>query len=156
MSDLAAVWSPNAQTPQQRNEPVDQMLLLQDEIDECALREQGVYARIGREAWPRIADDPALGELARELQDAQAQLAAAREKLAAAQAEQEERERQERERQVVPKCSACGVSIDPSMKFCPGCGQKVSAHAKAFCPECGCETQPGALFCSECGYRLNA
>ena len=48
-------------------------------------------------------------------------------------------------------CS-CGASVAGGAKFCPECGQKVTA--KQHCPGCGVEATPGAKFCAECGHRF--
>lgn len=50
------------------------------------------------------------------------------------------------------KCSACGAQVGASAKFCPECGQKLSA--KKFCPECGKEVGASSKFCPECGQKL--
>ena len=50
------------------------------------------------------------------------------------------------------KCSSCGADVGPKAKFCPECGQKLSA--KKFCPECGKEVSASSKFCPECGQKL--
>ncbi len=49
------------------------------------------------------------------------------------------------------KCSNCGASVSSTAKFCPECGNKLSA--KKFCAECGAEISPTAKFCPECGNK---
>ncbi len=49
-------------------------------------------------------------------------------------------------------CPKCGSSISNTAKFCPECGEKLSA--KKFCPECGSEIKATAKFCPECGTKL--
>ena len=51
------------------------------------------------------------------------------------------------------KCSSCGAEVSATAKFCPECGQKLSA--KKFCPECGKEVGASSKFCPECGQKLN-
>lgn len=50
-------------------------------------------------------------------------------------------------------CSKCGTPLEPSAKFCPECGTKVSLD-KLVCSHCGMELKPGSKFCQECGTKV--
>jgi len=52
------------------------------------------------------------------------------------------------------RCPSCGASLRPGARFCPGCGQPVSA-APARCPSCGASLRPGARFCPRCGQPVH-
>ena len=145
---------PMDNTPVPDNPFDAQTALIRGEIDEALAAEEEVYARIGREAWPSISGDPYFAELAAELEAAQGRTAAAKGKLEAALEEKAEQERKARAVKEGTVCPACGEEVEPKMKFCPNCGQKLGAPAKVFCPECGAEVQPGAVFCGECGHRV--
>lgn len=46
-------------------------------------------------------------------------------------------------------CPKCGVKNNSKMKFCGGCGSKLSTTT--ICPYCGKEVPDGMKFCGECG-----
>ncbi|MEI6101310.1 MAG: trypsin-like peptidase domain-containing protein [Eubacteriales bacterium] len=48
-------------------------------------------------------------------------------------------------------CPGCKKPIDPKAKFCPECGEVLTA----FCKNCGAKLEPGAKFCPECGKKTN-
>ena len=52
-------------------------------------------------------------------------------------------------------CAKCGTSIPAGSKFCPECGEKVTAAAEStvVCPGCG-KTVAKGKFCPECGHKL--
>ena len=49
------------------------------------------------------------------------------------------------------KCPHCNASVPANSKFCPSCGQSLSA---GFCSNCGAKLAPGAAFCSNCGTKV--
>lgn len=53
------------------------------------------------------------------------------------------------------KCSNCGTTLNPGMKFCQECGTPApaAAPAKRYCPNCGTEMKPEVRFCPECGTK---
>lgn len=50
-------------------------------------------------------------------------------------------------------CPKCGAAIPSGVKFCPECGERITAPNQIICPACGKETVKGK-FCSECGAPL--
>lgn len=51
-------------------------------------------------------------------------------------------------------CPKCNAALAAGAKFCPSCGEKISASAT--CPDCGKPIKAGAKFCPECGASLGA
>lgn len=54
------------------------------------------------------------------------------------------------------KCQKCGADMPESAKFCPECGERVSAPISdnmVVCPGCGNTVHKGK-FCPECGYKF--
>jgi membrane protease subunit (stomatin/prohibitin family) len=52
------------------------------------------------------------------------------------------------------RCPKCNASIPVNSKFCPECGEKITASGKKFCPECGTENPAEAKFCKDCGHKF--
>ncbi len=59
------------------------------------------------------------------------------------------------------KCSACGEKVEKNARFCPICGNDLSAKAaepqqqnSINCPNCGITQPPEVRFCSECGWEI--
>ena len=52
----------------------------------------------------------------------------------------------------VVACPNCGASVSRDAKFCPECGQALTANLT--CPNCGHESPHGTKFCAECGTKL--
>ena len=50
-------------------------------------------------------------------------------------------------------CPNCQARIPVGAKFCPQCGQALSA---GYCANCGAQLAAGAKFCSECGQAVGA
>ncbi len=53
-----------------------------------------------------------------------------------------------------PVCPKCNAQINPGAKFCPSCGNPLSAPSKVKCPKCGKEFDVGTKFCTEDGTKL--
>lgn len=49
-------------------------------------------------------------------------------------------------------CPSCGNVVSADAKFCSGCGQKLDVAS--FCPSCGAKINPGDKFCAGCGQKL--
>lgn len=57
----------------------------------------------------------------------------------------------------VRTCPKCGTTLQPTDKFCAGCGSKVAdlfAPAAPHCPSCGKEVDESMNFCIYCGTPL--
>lgn len=57
----------------------------------------------------------------------------------------------------VRTCPKCGTTLQPTDKFCAGCGSKVAdlfAPATPHCPNCGKEVDESMNFCIYCGTPL--
>ncbi|WP_368133987.1 zinc ribbon domain-containing protein [Collinsella bouchesdurhonensis] len=57
----------------------------------------------------------------------------------------------------VRTCPKCGTTLQPTDKFCAGCGSKVAdlfAPAAPHCPNCGKEVDESMNFCIYCGTSL--
>lgn len=57
----------------------------------------------------------------------------------------------------VRTCPKCGTALQPTDKFCAGCGSKVAdlfAPAVPHCPSCGKEVDESMNFCIYCGTPL--
>lgn len=57
----------------------------------------------------------------------------------------------------VRTCPKCGTTLQPTDKFCAGCGSKVAdlfASAAPHCPNCGKEVDESMNFCIYCGTSL--
>jgi hypothetical protein len=55
------------------------------------------------------------------------------------------------------QCPKCGLTADPAMKFCTGCGNPIveeAAPSMARCSKCGSENPRGSKFCAACGAPL--
>ncbi len=52
-------------------------------------------------------------------------------------------------------CAKCGATAAPGTKFCPECGDALSAPDMPLtCAKCGTVAAPGTKFCPECGAAL--
>lgn len=47
-------------------------------------------------------------------------------------------------------CAACGAQVAAGLKFCPQCGQAMTAQ----CAACGAQVEPGVKFCPQCGQAM--
>jgi hypothetical protein len=60
--------------------------------------------------------------------------------------------KQHRAPENVTACPNCGARVSGEAKFCPECGQALTANLT--CPNCGHESPAGTKFCAECGNKL--
>lgn len=49
-------------------------------------------------------------------------------------------------------CPKCEAPLQVNAKFCPECGEKLTA---SHCTQCGAKLSPDAKFCAECGAKAN-
>ncbi len=56
------------------------------------------------------------------------------------------------EEEVRASCPQCRAALPPQARFCPECGQKITAGSR--CTACGARAPAGAKFCPECGAGL--
>lgn len=54
----------------------------------------------------------------------------------------------------VTRCIKCGAEIKVGTKFCPECGASQVA-VSSVCPKCNAKVKAGAKFCPECGEKLS-
>ena len=104
-------------------------------------------ARIVEEEAARAAEDAAR---------AQAEATAAA-KAAAVEEPLESADEPEPAPAKVRTCPKCGTTLQPTDKFCAGCGSKVAdlfAPAAPHCPNCGKEVDESMNFCIYCGTSL--
>lgn len=106
-------------------------------------------ARIAEEEAARAAEEAARAE------------AAAAAKAAAVEEPLESADELEAEPEPAPAkvrtCPKCGTTLQPTDKFCAGCGSKVAdffAPAAPHCPNCGKEVDESMNFCIYCGTSL--
>ncbi len=94
-------------------------------------------------------------DLGVEMAAAQASVTAdmAWEKAQAAQAEKAVLESEIWKRELRAACPQCHAALPTQAKFCPECGQRISAGAR--CSACGAKAPAGAKFCPECGAGLS-
>jgi len=136
-----------------QDDPGTQLLKMQGDVSDLKKQENDLYTQIGKMAVEQYGLEN-FGELAERLQLTQANLAAAQQKLAAAQAEAEEQERIRKAALAERTCSQCGYENPEGTKFCQECGSKLGVQN--LCPACGAANAPGVKFCQECGSRLQA
>ena len=108
-------------------------------------------ARIAEEEAARAAEEAARAEAE----------AAAAAKAAAVEEPLESADEPEPEPEPAPAkvrtCPKCGTTLQPTDKFCAGCGSKVAdlfASAAPHCPNCGKEVDESMNFCIYCGTSL--
>lgn len=108
-------------------------------------------ARIAEEEAARAAEEAARAEAE----------AAAAAKAAAVEEPLESADELEAEPEPAPAkvrtCPKCGTTLQPTDKFCAGCGSKVAdlfAPAAPHCPNCGKEVDESMNFCIYCGTSL--
>lgn len=109
-------------------------------------------ARIAEEEAARAAEEAARAEA--EAAAAAAKAAAVEEPLESA---DEPAAEPEPEPAKVRTCPKCGTTLQPTDKFCAGCGSKVAdlfAPAAPHCPNCGKEVDESMNFCIYCGTSL--
>lgn len=109
-------------------------------------------ARIAEEEVARAAEEAARAEA--EAAAAVAKTAAVEEPLESA---DELAAKPEPEPAKVRTCPKCGTTLQPTDKFCAGCGSKVAdlfAPAALHCPNCGKEVDESMNFCIYCGTSL--
>lgn len=102
-------------------------------------------ARIAEEEAARVAEEAARAE---------AEAAAVEEPLESAGEPEAEPEPAPAK---VRTCPKCGTTLQPTDKFCAGCGSKVAdlfAPAAPHCPNCGKEVDESMNFCIYCGTPL--
>lgn len=103
----------------------------------------------------RIAEEEA-ARAAEEAARAQAEATAAA-KAAAVEEPLESADEPEPAPAKVRTCPKCGTTLQPTDKFCAGCGSKVAdlfAPAAPHCPNCGKEVDESMNFCIYCGTSL--
>ena len=124
-----------------------QVQAAQDEI--ARLRETfgPAYAKLGEALYPAARETEAE--------------AAAAAKAAAVEEPLESADEPEPEPEPAPAkvrtCPKCGTTLQPTDKFCAGCGSKVAdlfASAAPHCPNCGKEVDESMNFCIYCGTSL--
>lgn len=104
-------------------------------------------ARIAEEEAARAAEEAARAEAE----------AAAAAKAAAVEEPLESADEPEPAPAKVRTCPKCGTTLQPTDKFCAGCGSKVAdlfAPAASHCPNCGKEVDESMNFCIYCGTPL--
>ena len=104
----------------------------------------------------RIAEEEA-ARAAEEAARAEAEAAAAAAKAAAVEEPLESADEPEPAPAKVRTCPKCGTTLQPTDKFCAGCGSKVAdlfAPAAPHCPSCGKEVDESMNFCIYCGTPL--
>ncbi len=108
----------------------------------------------------RIAEEEA-ARAAEEAARAQAEATAAAAKTAAVEEPLEPAGEPAAEPEPAPAkvrtCPKCGTTLQPTDKFCAGCGSKVAdlfAPAAPHCPSCGKEVDESMNFCIYCGTPL--
>lgn len=134
-----------------QDDPKAQLMKLQGEVSELKKQEKELYIEIGKKAEATYGLD-SFGEAADRMKLVRANLAAAEQKLAAAQGEAEKREAEERKAKEGRTCPQCGHVNNEGTNFCQECGSKLGVQN--LCPECGAENPPGMKFCNNCGKKL--
>lgn len=107
-------------------------------------------ARIAEEEAARAAEEAARAQ-------AEATAAAAKTAVVEEPLEPADEPEAEPEPAKVRTCPKCGTTLQPTDKFCAGCGSKVAdlfAPAASHCPNCGKEVDESMNFCIYCGTPL--
>ena len=52
-------------------------------------------------------------------------------------------------------CPSCGNEVTLGIKFCPNCGTNMEQKKSNKCPNCGAEVAEGMKFCAECGTSMD-
>lgn len=123
-------------------------------IDEQNAAIEAAYAEYETEQ-ARIVEEEAT-RAAEEAARAQAEATAAA-KAAAVEEPLESADEPEPAPAKVRTCPKCGTTLQPTDKFCAGCGSKVAdlfAPAAPHCPNCGKEVDESMNFCIYCGTSL--
>ena len=134
-----------------QDDPKTQMMKLQGEVSELKKQEKELYIEIGKKAETTYGLD-SFGDTADRMRLVRSNLAAAEQKLAAAQGEAEKKEEEERKARAGRTCPQCGHVNNEGTNFCQECGSKLGIQN--ICPECGTENAPNMKFCCECGTKL--
>lgn len=123
-----------------------QVQAAQDEIARLRETFSPAYAKLGEALYPAARAE---AEAA-----AAAKAAAVEEPLESA---DEPAAEPEPESAKVRTCPKCGTTLQPTDKFCAGCGSKVAdlfAPEAPHCPSCGKEVDESMNFCIYCGTSL--
>ncbi len=142
-----------------QDDPAVKMVNAQTELAELKVKEEKLYAQIGRSAVEAYGLD-VFADYADELRLVQSNIVAAQEKVDILEREKEEAENAARAEEEARRaaiepyiCPNCGYENSEGMKFCNECGTKLGSQ-KTFCTSCGAELQNGARFCGECGQKM--
>ena len=127
-----------------------------------AARETELATRFANEFAEVDAINAAIDEQNAAIEAARAEAeAAAAAKAAAVEEPLESADEPEPEPEPAPAkvrtCPKCGTTLQPTDKFCAGCGSKVAdlfAPAAPHCPNCGKEVDESMNFCIYCGTPL--
>ena len=140
-------------------------------IEAARAEYEAEQARIAEEEAARAAEEAARAEAEAAAAEAAAAEAAAAEVSAEEQTEPADESAVENEPMLAPEsepsvapapvgvrtCPKCGTTLQPTDKFCAGCGSKVAdlfAPAAPHCPNCGKEVDESMNFCIYCGTPL--
>ena len=134
-------------------------------IEAARAEYEAEQARIAEEEAARAAEEAARAEA--EAAAAASAEAAAAEVSVEEQTESADESAVENEPMLAPEpapapvgvrtCPKCGTTLQPTDKFCAGCGSKVAdlfAPAAPHCPNCGKEVDKSMNFCIYCGTPL--
>ncbi|MCL1794345.1 MAG: zinc ribbon domain-containing protein [Oscillospiraceae bacterium] len=107
---------------------------------------QSVYAELGRELYPALADGE-YPQLAEKIKTAEANLNALKN-------EQSAMENEYRRLVESVTCFYCRhINADDAV-FCEECGKRLGEKPREYCETCGTINNPGQKFCGECGAKL--
>lgn len=137
-----------------KDDPNMKLFQTHNEINDLQIREQEIYAEIGKKMYPSVKDRAEFADLAAELQFTQKKLRTVTDELHAAENLKTEQEQKEREEMQSRTCANCGTLNPEGIKFCQECGARLNLATKAKCTECGAEFPIGTRFCGGCGSQL--
>jgi ribosomal protein L40E len=123
----------------------------QNELKDLSLKENEIFARLGRKVYAENGADN-YPDIKADLDVLAATRRGIEERIKAAQGEAEAK-KQAQQAEEARYCPECGSTNPEGAVFCQSCGHKL-AQAKRFCPQCGAEVPQGSRFCNECGTKV--
>jgi RNA polymerase subunit RPABC4/transcription elongation factor Spt4 len=136
-------WEGKTMTREELKINIDQTA---QKTNELKLFLQNVYAELGRELYPALAEGEHT-QITGKIKTTEANLLALN-------SEQSAMENEYRRLIETVTCFYCKTINADDAAFCEECGKKLGEKPREYCEGCGTVNNPGQKFCGECGAKL--